>query len=86
MSDTTDVRHTQEPLNKWSAPWSAAARRRFGQRRLVAASWNQLKHAWTRQVATGQSAARPAHSKELPHPLDQSFLQFVAFFGDRLFP
>ncbi len=58
----------KEPLNKWSTPWSAAARRRFGQRRLVAASLNQLKQAWPRQVATGQSAARPAHSKELSHP------------------
>jgi hypothetical protein len=35
---------------------------------------NQLKQAWPRQVATGQSAARPAHSKELSHPLDQRFL------------
>jgi hypothetical protein len=67
----------QEPLSKWSTPWSAAAWRRFGQRRLVAASWNQLKQAWPRQVATGQSAARPAHSKELPHSLDQSFLNIV---------
>jgi hypothetical protein len=67
-----NVRHTSGTLNKWSTPWSAAAWRRFGQRRLVAASWNQLKQAWPRQVATGQSAARPAHSKEFPHPPDQT--------------
>src|SRR5881227_3384447 len=70
-----------QPLNKWSTPWSAAARRRFGQRRLVAASLNQLKRAWPRQVATGQSAARPAHSKELSHSLDQTFLKCVGPFA-----
>jgi hypothetical protein len=38
---------------------------------------NQLKQAWPRQVATGQSADRSAHSKELSLPLDQRFLKFA---------
>src|SRR6266550_1832846 len=61
-----------------STPWSAAARRRFGPRRLVAASLNKPKQAWPRQVATGQSAARPAHSKEFSNPLLHLLLDTAA--------
>jgi hypothetical protein len=57
MSDTL-----QEALNKWSTPWSAAARRRFGQRRLVAAS---LKSTQAGVAATGRDRPKRCQASAL---------------------
>jgi len=58
----------KEALIKWEAAtlWSAATSCRFGLRRLDAGAGTDSILSWPRQVATGQSADRSAHSKELP--------------------
>ena len=60
---------------KWSTPWSAATRRRFGLRRPDAAL-SSRKQPSPRQVTAGQSADRSAHSKEFAFSLDQRFIYF----------
>jgi hypothetical protein len=58
-------RNTDQVEGKASTPWSAATCRRFGLRRLDAAFFQSSIETWLRKVATGQSADRSAHSKEL---------------------